>query len=157
MSTSGISSASANGTAVSVTAWCSPVGARCSAEAASHEVQAIRRTLPLNDEPIGGPYSCAVPGHINYRGWIVLTSISSGDHALCVDLFEDPAGGFGFEHFRSDPEDDGRWTAIGGFGSARFGTRSEAARVAKDSVLWLEQAPRARASLEAWLTKPEST
>jgi hypothetical protein len=98
-----------------------------------------------------------MPGHINHRGWIVLTSISSGDHSLCVDLFEDPAGGFGFEHFRSDPEDGGRWTAIGGYGASRYGTPSETAQAAKDSVLWLEQDPRARASLERWLTTPEST
>jgi hypothetical protein len=99
-----------------------------------------------------------VPGHINHRGWIVLTSISSSsDSSLCVDLFEDPDGGFGFEHLRSDPEDGGRWTAVGGFAGSRFGTRSDVAQAAKASVVWLEQDPRARASLEAWLTKPEST
>ena len=46
-------------------------------------------------------------GHVNRRGWIVLTSIESGDRNLCVDFFEDPDGGFGFEQSRSDPEDGG--------------------------------------------------
>ena len=81
----------------------------------------------------------------------MLTSIASQDHALCVDLFEDPAGGFGFEHLRADPEDSGRWTAVGGFGGSRFGTVAEAARAAKASVYWLDQDPRARDSLDAWV------
>jgi len=97
-----------------------------------------------------------VSSRVNHRGWIVLTSISSADQSLCVDLFEDPAGGFGFEHFRSDPEDGGRWTVIGGFAGARFESRSAAARSARDSVTWLDQDARARASLAAWLARPES-
>ncbi len=94
-------------------------------------------------------------GRINHRGWIVLTSISSADGSLCVDIFRDPVGGFGFEHFRSDPEDGGQWTAIGGFGGSRFTTRAEAANAAAVSVFWLKQDPRARASLDAWLARRE--
>jgi hypothetical protein len=86
----------------------------------------------------------------------VLTSIPSADQSLCVDLFEDPAGGFGFESFRSDPEDGGRWTVIGGFAGSRFESRSAAAQAARAAVTWLDQDPRARASLAAWLTSPES-
>lgn len=67
----------------------------------------------------------------------MLESIPSADGSLCVDLFEDPAGGFGFEHFRAEPEDGGRWTAIGGFGSSRVATEAEARSAACDAIPWL--------------------
>ena len=54
------------------------------------------------------------PGKVNHRGWIVLTSVSSADGAYCVDLFEDPNGGYGFEHFRSEPR-----TTVAGLPSGR--------------------------------------
>ena len=104
----------------------------------------------------GRSYAPKVSGYVNHRGWIVLASIASGDHSLCVDLFEHPDGGFGFEHFRSDPE-DGRWTAVGGFGGARFPTLGEAARAAKNAVPWLEHDRRASASLEEWLARSQPT
>ena len=85
----------------------------------------------------------------------MLTSVSSADQSLCVDLFEDPAGNFGLEHFRSDPEDGGRWTAIGGFAGSRFESRSTAAQAARGSVAWLNEEPGARASIAARLTRPE--
>ncbi|MFV0258525.1 MAG: hypothetical protein ACK5PP_08785 [Acidimicrobiales bacterium] len=87
--------------------------------------------------------------HVNHRGWILLRSIESGDGSLCVDLFEDPEGGFGFEHLRSDPEDGGRWSSIGGYGGARYETPSEAADAALGAVVWLADAA-ARRSLESW-------
>ncbi len=85
----------------------------------------------------------------------MLTSVSSADGLRCVDIFRDPAGGFGFEHFRSDPEDVGRWTAVGGFASSRFSTSAEAAAAAEAAVFWLKEDARARASLAAWCTRPE--
>src|SRR6476620_10705345 len=62
-----------------------------------------------------------VTGHVNRHGWIVRHSIESDDHWLCVDFFEDPAGGFGFEPFRSDPATGG-WTPISGYSALRFAT-----------------------------------
>lgn len=88
-----------------------------------------------------------MPGEVNHRGWIVLTSVSSADGAYCVDLFEDPEGGYGFEHFRSEPEDNGRWTPVGAFGGARFSSAAEAGRAASVEVYWVAQDPRARATL----------
>lgn len=73
----------------------------------------------------------------NHRGWIVLDSIGSADGYSCVDLFEDPAGGYGFEHLRSDPEDGGKWTAVGGFSSTRYASVADAINVARSSVAWL--------------------
>jgi len=76
---------------------------------------------------------------VNHRGWIVLESVASADRAFCVDFFEDPAGGFGFEHLRADPEDDGRWTAIGGFGTSRFESSDLAAAAAADAIAWFNR------------------
>lgn len=75
-------------------------------------------------------------GRVNHRGWIVLDSYASRDSLSCVDVFEDPAGGFGFELLRADPEDGGRWTAIGGFGSTRFESVNAAEAAAADAVVW---------------------
>jgi len=91
-----------------------------------------------------------VAAHVNRRGWIVLTSIADADSGRCVDLFERPTGGFGFEEFRADPEDVGGWTAIGGHSAVRCATRSEAAARAIDAVTWLREQPRSRDSLTSW-------
>jgi len=95
-------------------------------------------------------------GNVNHRGWIVLESIASDDSQLCVDFFEDPAGGFGFEHFRADPEDRGRWTAVGGFGGRRYTTALLAAQAALGSIGWLRLHPRAGAAYEVWCSLLES-
>jgi len=68
----------------------------------------------------------------------VLESIPSDDGMLCVDLFEDPAGSFGFEHLRAEPEDAGRWTIVGGFSSVRYDSALDAALAARTAVRWLE-------------------
>ena len=73
---------------------------------------------------------------MNHRGWIVLDSVASPDGLFCVDLFEDPAGGFGFELLRTDPEDGGRWTAVGGYGSTRFDDAERARVAAAETVRW---------------------
>lgn len=76
-------------------------------------------------------------GRPNHRGWIVQESIPSADGLLCVDFFEDPNGGFGFEHFRADPEDGGRWTAVGTHGGGRYPSVGDAVAAAQDAVAWL--------------------
>jgi hypothetical protein len=76
-------------------------------------------------------------GHVNRRGWIVLSSVASEDSSLCVDFFEHPTGGFGFEQFRSDPEDGGAWTPISGYSATRYDTIEEAVEHARARVTWL--------------------
>jgi hypothetical protein len=88
---------------------------------------------------------------VNRRGWIVLTSIESGDRNLCVDFFEDPDGGFGFEQFRSDPEDGGGWTPISGYSASRYATLVEATERARGVVGWLTSHPSADRALRTWL------
>jgi hypothetical protein len=75
-------------------------------------------------------------GYVNRRGWIVRDSVQSDDHRLCVDFFEDPNGGFGFEQFRSDPEDGG-WTPISGYAGARYASLNEAVERAFELIPWL--------------------
>jgi len=78
-------------------------------------------------------------GRVNHRGWIVIESVASADASLCVDFFEHPDGGFGFEHFRSDPEDQGRWTKIGNHSTTRFKTVEAAKTAALDAISWLQR------------------
>jgi hypothetical protein len=78
-----------------------------------------------------------VSGHVNRRGWIVISSVASSDSSLCVDFFERPSGGFGFEQFRADPEDMGGWTPISGYSAMRFDTLVEAVNHARAVVSWL--------------------
>ncbi|MDH3704681.1 MAG: hypothetical protein OES57_01360 [Acidimicrobiia bacterium] len=95
-------------------------------------------------------------GRINHRGWIVIESISSDDSGLCVDFFNDPAGGFGFEHLRADPEDGGRWTAIGGYSGARYETGLAAAAAALEAVHWLGRDVAASRAFAQWKARLES-
>jgi hypothetical protein len=54
-----------------------------------------------------------------------------------VDFFEHPSGGFGYEQFRSDPEDMGGWTPISGYSARRFDSVEEAVEHARATVSWL--------------------
>lgn len=79
------------------------------------------------------------------------------DGTFCVDLFEDPAGGYGFEHFRADPEDRGRWTAIGDGGAVRHSTAADAVAAAIGRVAWLEGEVGPAAALRDWLRHHDAT
>jgi hypothetical protein len=54
-----------------------------------------------------------------------------------VDIFSRPDGTFGFEEFRRDPEDMGRWTPIAYYSVREYGTEVEAVAAARDAVPWL--------------------
>src|SRR5215218_5249856 len=56
--------------------------------------------------------------------WRVLVSPSTPSCDRCVDIFERPDGTFGFEEFRSDPEDMGRWTPIAYHSNRQFATEA---------------------------------
>jgi hypothetical protein len=93
-------------------------------------------------------YDKDVAAHVNRRGWIVLTSVASADGSRCVDVFARPHGGFGFEEFRSDPEDMGRWTAVAGHSALHCSTATEAATRGIETVTWLGQEPRTQGRAE---------
>jgi len=67
----------------------------------------------------------------------VLASIENDDGSRCVDIFRRPDGTFGFEEYRRDPEDQGRWSHAGNFGRRIFAARAEAEAAAAVAVGWL--------------------
>lgn len=67
----------------------------------------------------------------------VLESIENDDGSRCVDLFMRPDGTWGFEEFRRDAEDGGRWTAVARYGGTTFTARAEALAAALEHVRWL--------------------
>lgn len=69
--------------------------------------------------------------------WIVLRSIENDHHDRCVDLFRRPDGSFGFEEFRRDVEDRGRWTPVSFFSGGSHPTEEAALRAARSAVRWL--------------------
>ena len=68
---------------------------------------------------------------------VVLKSIENTGGERCVDIFRRDDGTFGFEEWRRDPEDGGRWRQVGFYGSAVFETAEDATARAKASVGWL--------------------
>lgn len=72
-------------------------------------------------------------------GCRVLASPTTPGGDRCVDLFVRPEGTFGYEEFRRDPEDGGRWTVTGFHASRRFDTLAETLHEARRRVGWLEE------------------
>ena len=72
--------------------------------------------------------------------WVVFKSVEDDYHERCVDLFERPDGTFGFEEFRRDLEDQGRWTATAYYSGKSFPTKDAAWESAKKTVTWLPAA-----------------
>lgn len=73
-------------------------------------------------------------------GSLVLWSRENGDGTHCVDLFRRADGSFGFESFRRDPEDQGRWTVLGHFSALRYDSEGDAQRAAIRAIPWLASA-----------------
>jgi hypothetical protein len=70
------------------------------------------------------------------KSWIVLDSIENGDHDRCVDLFRRPNGSYGFEEFRRDAEDMGRWTPTQFYSGIEYPTPKAARAAAGKAVVW---------------------
>jgi hypothetical protein len=71
------------------------------------------------------------------KSWAVLASYQTFEADRCVDIFKRPGETFGFEEFRRDPEDLGRWTPVSYFSGWEYASPAEATRAACDSVPWL--------------------
>ena len=69
--------------------------------------------------------------------WSVVASPSTPAVDRCVDIFRRPDGTFGFEEFRRDPEDMGRWTPIAYYSGRKFASEAEAIAAARAAVAWL--------------------
>mgnify|MGYP001206701245 CR=1 FL=1 len=71
------------------------------------------------------------------KSFVVFRSIENEDHDRCVDLFERPNGTFGFEEFRRDVEDAGRWTPVSFFSDLVYVSADMALAAARRAVTWL--------------------
>lgn len=67
----------------------------------------------------------------------MLESPENAQHDRCVDIFRRPDGTYGFEEFRRDVEDRGRWTPVSYFSGAVFASREAAKAAAQKAVAWL--------------------
>lgn len=71
------------------------------------------------------------------KSWRVLRSIEINTGDYCVDLFVKDDGSFGFEEFRRDSEDMGRWTGINYYSVLSFESEDLALKEALTCVVWL--------------------
>ena len=71
------------------------------------------------------------------KSWVVHRSVENDEHDRCVDLFERPDGSWGYEEFRRDVEDAGRWTAVHYYSGLSYASREEALAAASRCVGWL--------------------
>lgn len=78
---------------------------------------------------------------------LVFVSIENPEHDRCVDLFRRPDARFGFEEFRRDAEDAGRWTPVGSFAGAAYASAEEAYAAAEHVVPWFAEVLAADPSL----------
>jgi hypothetical protein len=72
----------------------------------------------------------------------VVASLENAEGNRCVDLFTRPDGSWGFEEYRSDPEDGGAWTRVGNYAHGIHATRAAAEAAAVEAVAWLADAQR---------------
>jgi hypothetical protein len=79
------------------------------------------------------------------RSWLVFDSVENPEHDRCVDLFRRADGSYGFEEFRRDVEDGGRWTPVRGYAGLVYASQSDALAAAGRTVVWLAAALAARA------------
>jgi len=67
----------------------------------------------------------------------VLVSLENLHGDYCVDVFVRADGTFGFEEYRSDPEDVGEWYPLHRYGAQVFDSEENALAGAKACVPWL--------------------
>jgi hypothetical protein len=71
------------------------------------------------------------------KSWTVFVSVENADHDRCVDIFSRPDGSYGFEEFRRDIEDGGRWTPVQHYSGIAYGSAVDALTAAERCVPWL--------------------
>jgi hypothetical protein len=70
---------------------------------------------------------------------VVVLSEEDPEGTRCVDVFVRPDGSFGFEEFRRDAEDGGRWSRVGAYGRLRYAGLDEARAAARRAVRWFSR------------------
>ncbi|MBY0612767.1 MAG: hypothetical protein K2P80_11340 [Beijerinckiaceae bacterium] len=71
------------------------------------------------------------------ESFVVFESVENEAHDRCVDFFSRPDGSFGFEEFRRDLEDQGRWTPVCFYSGIVCADEGEARARALAAVRWL--------------------
>jgi hypothetical protein len=71
------------------------------------------------------------------RSWVVLVSLENPEHDRCVDFFSRQDGSYGFEEFRRDAEDGGRWTPVQYYSGMTYPSPADALHAAERCVHWL--------------------
>ena len=71
------------------------------------------------------------------KSWIVFISIENLEHDRCVDFFSRENGSHGFEEFRRDVEDGGRWTPVQYYSGIAYLSPVDALEAAERCVHWL--------------------
>jgi len=71
------------------------------------------------------------------KSWNVFVSVENTEHDRCVDVFSRSDGSYGFEEFRRDIEDGGRWTPVQHYSGIVYASPTDALDAAERSVPWL--------------------
>lgn len=69
--------------------------------------------------------------------WTVFVSVENSEHDRCVDFFCRADRSYGFEEFRRDVEDGGRWTPVQFYSDATYASSIDALDAAQRCVSWL--------------------
>ena len=68
----------------------------------------------------------------------VLASLENAFGDYCIDVFVRADGTFGFEEYRSDPEDNGTWHSLHRYSRQVFDSEADALARAKACVAWMK-------------------
>jgi len=73
------------------------------------------------------------------KSWTVFVSVENSGHDRCVDIFSRPDASYGFEEFRRDVEDGGRWTPMACYSGVGYLSAGAALGTAERCVPWLTE------------------
>jgi len=71
----------------------------------------------------------------------VIASFENPEKDHCVDVFVRDDGSYGFEEWRREPEDPGKWYRARYYAAAVFETAAAAVEEARRKVVWFAQLP----------------
>ena len=68
----------------------------------------------------------------------VVDTVHNRDADRCVKIIRQPDGTFGFQEFRREPEDAGRWTLVSEGSRGAHATEAQALAAARADLAWLQ-------------------
>ena len=71
------------------------------------------------------------------KSWTVFVSVENFEHDRCVDIFLRADGSYGFEEFRRDFEDGGRWTPVHHYSRKTYVSLADTLDTAERRIPWL--------------------